>query len=85
MSATVTYKGNTLTTVHNTTKTLETAGTWLEDNITIVDDSTSNLQSKTVNSSTSKQTVTADSANTVCFHPFNQRCVNTALKDKIFH
>lgn len=37
MSATVTYKGDTLTTVHNATKTLETAGTWLEDDITIVD------------------------------------------------
>ena len=37
MSATVTYKGNTLTTVNNETKILETAGTWLEDDITIED------------------------------------------------
>lgn len=37
MSATVTYKGATLTTVNNETKTLETAGTYLEDDITIVD------------------------------------------------
>ena len=62
MSAIVTYKGSTLTTVHNTTKTLNTKGTWVEDDITIVDDSKSNLQAKTVNSSTSKQTVTADSS-----------------------
>lgn len=39
MSATVTYKGNTLTTVNNETKVLETAGTWLEDDITITDSS----------------------------------------------
>lgn len=39
MSATVTYKGQTLTTVQNTTATLETAGTWLEDDITITDSS----------------------------------------------
>ncbi len=37
MSATVTYKGNTLTTVNNETKVLNTSGTWLEDNITITD------------------------------------------------
>lgn len=35
MSATVTYKGNTLTTVNNETKVLETKGTWLEDDISI--------------------------------------------------
>ena len=34
MSATVTYKGSTLTTVNNQTRVLETAGTWLEDDIT---------------------------------------------------
>lgn len=38
MSATVTYKGNTLTTVNNETKILETAGTWLEGDITIEDE-----------------------------------------------
>lgn len=37
MSTTVTYKGSTLTTVENQTRVLNTAGTWLEDNITIVD------------------------------------------------
>lgn len=37
MSTTVTYKGNTLTTVNNETKSLLTAGTWLEDDIEITD------------------------------------------------
>lgn len=35
MSTTVNYKGNTITTLSNQTKTLQTAGTWLEDNIEI--------------------------------------------------
>lgn len=37
MSTTVTYKGSTLTTVNNETKTLTTQGKYLEDNITLVD------------------------------------------------
>lgn len=37
MSVTVTYKGQTLTTLDNQTKILETSGTWLEDDITITD------------------------------------------------
>ena len=37
MSATVSYKGNTLTTVNNQTRVLNTIGKWLEDDITIVD------------------------------------------------
>lgn len=37
MSTTVTYKGSTLTTVDNQTKTLTTQGKYLEDNITLVD------------------------------------------------
>lgn len=35
MSSTITYKGSTLTTANNQTRTLLTRGTWLEDNITI--------------------------------------------------
>lgn len=35
MSATVTYKGETIATVDNETKVLQTAGTYCEDNITI--------------------------------------------------
>lgn len=37
MSTTVSYKGSTIATAENQTKILETAGTWLEDDITIVD------------------------------------------------
>lgn len=37
MSATVTYKGAEIATLENETKTLETAGTWLEDDIVIED------------------------------------------------
>lgn len=64
MSTTVTYKGSTLTTVDNQTRTLETAGTYLEDDITLVDVSQSApvLQAKTnIAPTTSSQTITADS------------------------
>lgn len=37
MSTTVTYKGATLTTVDNQTKTLQTAGTWMEGDLTLTD------------------------------------------------
>lgn len=37
MSTTVSYKGETLTTVSNATKTLQTEGKYLEDDITLVD------------------------------------------------
>lgn len=37
MSTTVTYKGSTLTTAENQTKTLKTAGKYLEDDLTVVD------------------------------------------------
>lgn len=37
MSTTVTYKGSVITTAENNTKVLETANTWLEDDITLVD------------------------------------------------
>ena len=37
MSTTVTYKGSTLTTVNNQTRTLKTAGKYMEDDVTLVD------------------------------------------------
>ena len=37
MSTTVTYKGNTIATLNNETKTLTTAGTWVEGDISITD------------------------------------------------
>ena len=42
MSTTVSYKNNTITTATNQTKTLLTAGKWLEDDITIIDVTTTN-------------------------------------------
>lgn len=61
MSTTVTYKNNTLTTVNNNTKTLKTAGKYLEDDIILVDTSGSSLQSKTATPTESQQTVSPDS------------------------
>lgn len=66
MSSTVTYKGSTITTVSNTTKTLTTAGTYLEDDITITDVTASTtLQTKTKSytptESSQTEDVTADS------------------------
>ena len=64
MSTTVTYKGSTLTTVNNQTKTLTTQGKYLEDNITLVDVTSGGsptLQNKTVTPTTSQQSVQADS------------------------
>lgn len=66
MSTTVSYKGNTLTTVSNNTKTLETEGKYLEADIILTDvsQSTPTLQTKSVTytPTTSQQTdqVTAD-------------------------
>lgn len=37
MATTVTYKGQTLATVENATKTLQTKGTWVEDDFTLTD------------------------------------------------
>ena len=60
MSTTVSYKGNTIATInHGNSATLTTQGTWVEDNIT-VNASALNLQSKTVNPTTSLQIITAD-------------------------
>lgn len=61
MSTTVTYKGETLATVSNNTKTLTTSGKYLEDDITLTDNSTPTLQTKTgITPTTSSQTITAD-------------------------
>ena len=60
MSTTVTYKNNTLTTVNNNTKTLKTAGKYLESDIILVDTSGSSLQSKTATPTEVQQTITPD-------------------------
>ena len=68
MSSTISYKGNTLITVSNATKTLKTSGKYLEDDITVVDvtsaGTTINNQNKTVSPSESQQSITADSGYT---------------------
>ena len=64
MSTTITYKNNQLTSFESGTKTLKTAGKYLEDDITITANSTTNpisLQTKTVSPTESQQTVSADS------------------------
>ena len=64
MSTTVTYKGETLTSVSNNTKILKTSGKYMEDDVTLVDVSqvSPSLQAKTnINPSTSSQTIEADS------------------------
>lgn len=61
MSSTVTYKGNTIATVSNNTKTLTTAGTYLEDDITITDVSASTtLQTKTKSYTPTESSQTED-------------------------
>lgn len=59
MSATVTYKGETLTTATNQTRTLDTAGTYLEDDITITDATTIPTGTKNI-SITANGTTTHD-------------------------
>ena len=63
MSTTVSYKGNTIATLNNETKTLTTAGTWVEGNITVTDTKDNpTLQAKTnITPIQSSQTITADS------------------------
>ena len=59
MSATITYKGSTLTTVNNETKTLNTQGTYLEGNIIVTDQTeVVTAESPTVTPSLSQQVVT---------------------------
>lgn len=60
MGVSITYKGNTIASFNNGSgKILNTAGKFMEDNVTIV--SALSLQSKIVNPTASAQTITADS------------------------
>ena len=62
MSTTVSYKGETLTTVTNQTRTLKTAGKYMEADVILTDTTQGGgtYQSKTVSPSTSQQTVRPD-------------------------
>lgn len=61
MSTTVTYKGSTLTTVSNQTRTLKTAGKYMEGDVILTDSSASTptIQSLSITPSTSQQTFNA--------------------------
>lgn len=61
MSTTVSYKGSTIATVNNNTKTLTTAGKYLEADVILTDSSTTTLQNKSVSPTESQQTINADS------------------------
>lgn len=63
MSTTVTYEGSTIATVNNNTKTLQTAGKYLTDDITLADVSGASavsLQAKTASPTESSQTIEPD-------------------------
>jgi hypothetical protein len=68
MSTTVTYKGSILTVADNNTKTLKTAGKYMEGDVILVDVSAGgteiNNQNKSVTPSESQQSITADSGYT---------------------
>ena len=65
MSSTITYKGETIATASNNTKTLKTAGKYLEDDITVTDTTSSvTLQDKAVTPTESLQTIQADTGYT---------------------
>lgn len=82
MSSTVTYKGNTLTTVNNATRKLLTAGKYLEDDITI-DDVTSGGSSWTKVGETWELTVENYTSTTAA--SAGSKAFNSAVstKDKI--
>lgn len=63
MSSTIKYKGATIATAENATKTLQTSGKYLEGDIEVTDVSSGgNLQAKTgITPTTASQTVTPDS------------------------
>lgn len=63
MSTTVTYKGQTLTTVENQTKTLQTAGTWMEGDITLTDVTQGGGITPTVKTVTIENAVTSGANN----------------------
>lgn len=59
MSTTVTYKDNTLTTVNNATKTLKTAGKYMEDDVILTDMNSGGGDTYTLTTIVPQQTFTA--------------------------
>lgn len=64
MATTITYKGSDLTSFSNTSKTLRTAGKYLEGDITITAGADVNNQNKTVIPTEASQSITADTGYT---------------------
>lgn len=64
MATTITYKGSDLTSFSNTSKTLRTAGKYLEGDITITAGLDVNNQNKTIIPSEASQSITADTGYT---------------------
>lgn len=59
MSTTVTYKDNTLITVNNATKTLKTAGKYMEDDVILTDTNSGGGDTYTITTIVPQQTFTA--------------------------
>ena len=57
MSTTVSYKGSTIATFNNNTKTLTTSGKYLEADVILTDSSKTTLQNKSVSPTESQQTI----------------------------
>lgn len=76
MSTTVTYKGNTIATLTNETRTLTTAGTWLDANISITDSSNS---SSSVAASHTIQLIFSDNTNADIDVYYNDNFLNTII------
>lgn len=80
MSTTVTYKGNTIATLTNETRTLTTAGTWLDANISITDSSNS---SSSVAASHTIQLIFSDNTNADIDVYYNDNFLNTIITSYI--
>lgn len=76
MSTTVTYKGSTLTTAENQTRVLNTAGKYMEDNVTIVDVTSGGgigtlLTTKSLGTLSTSSTTATDTGQTVTVSGIN--------------
>ena len=69
MSTTVSYKGSTIATISNATKTLQTSGKWMEDDVTITDTPSSPslqlIKTASLGTLTTSSTSAADTGKTI--------------------